>query len=194
MKSWNRACWTLLICGALWGGSHAVEAAESKVIRDDNWKIEIRPANRNRSAGNVKEEAPAPESVVAPQPEAPAPAPAPNAAAETKFIGPPEAHMVGANPTMTFAEAYKAIPFSRTEYMANPGYRQQAAMELMFGVLRPMTMVQQYAPRPYRYPDTYQFPYSRSDAQHINLRTFNSGYNFNGNSPFGYPYGLKGNW
>ena len=37
----------------------------------------------------------------------------------------------------TYWAAYQAVPFIRTEYQANPSYRHEAAMELLFGQLRP---------------------------------------------------------
>lgn len=39
-----------------------------------------------------------------------------------------------------YRRAYEAIPFSRAEYEANPSYRHEAAMELLFGQLRPTTI------------------------------------------------------
>lgn len=39
-----------------------------------------------------------------------------------------------------YRNIYEAIPFSRTEYLANPSYRQETTMELLFGELRPMTI------------------------------------------------------
>jgi len=42
-----------------------------------------------------------------------------------------------------YAEAYRAIPFNRAEYDANPSYRHEAAMELVFGQMRPTTIVKQ---------------------------------------------------
>ncbi|MDB5387922.1 MAG: hypothetical protein JWM11_3568 [Planctomycetaceae bacterium] len=168
-------------------------------------------------------QAPAPEAVPVPESEAPAPAPADVKPAPIpvkndvkpepqKPIGPELPSAPGASPAtqvdpaarsvdmvpgigpanMSYAEAYAAVPFSRTEYEANPTYRPQAALELMFHTLRPTTMVQNFTPRTFRYPDSYQIPYSRSDTQHINVRNFGGGWN--GQSPFGYPYGLKGNW
>jgi hypothetical protein len=63
-------------------------------------------------------------------------------------------------PRMTYAEAYAMIPFSRAEYEANPGYRHDAAMELMFGTMRPMMMSRTTTPYFSRYPDMfrYRFP------------------------------------
>lgn len=61
---------------------------------------------------------------------------------------------------MTYSEAYAQIPFSRTEYEANPNYRHDAALELMFGAMRPMIMTRTTTPYFSRYPDMfrYRFP------------------------------------
>lgn len=40
----------------------------------------------------------------------------------------------------TYRATYDAIPFSRTEYDANPSYRHDTAMEIMFGKMRPTTI------------------------------------------------------
>lgn len=156
------------------------------VIRDVNWSIEIRPASQTvpsaESHGGTQV---VPVVYQEPAPIGPALPPSAPAQVDAPAAIPPA--------RMSYAEAYAAVPFSRTEYEANPGYRHQAALELMFGVQRPTTLVQHYTPRTSRYGDTYQIPYGRSDTQHINIRTFGNGY-LNGQSPFGYPYGLKGNW
>ena len=39
-----------------------------------------------------------------------------------------------------YEEVYRSIPFSRTEYLANPSYRHDATMEILFGQLRPTTI------------------------------------------------------
>jgi hypothetical protein len=63
---------------------------------------------------------------------------------------------------MTYEEAYAQIPYRRAEYLANPGYRHEAALELMFGQMRQTTVVSQRDPqtipvpqsspyKPYRY-------------------------------------------
>jgi hypothetical protein len=61
---------------------------------------------------------------------------------------------------MTYAEAYAQIPFSRSEYEANPGYRHEAAMEMMFGSMRPTVVSRTTTPYFSRYPDMfrYRFP------------------------------------
>lgn len=38
---------------------------------------------------------------------------------------------------LTYAEVYRSIPYSRTEYVADPSYRHDATMEVLFGELRP---------------------------------------------------------
>lgn len=40
----------------------------------------------------------------------------------------------------TYDDVYRAIPYSLTEYLANPSYRHDAAMEVLFGALRPTTV------------------------------------------------------
>jgi hypothetical protein len=86
--------------------------------------------------------------------EAPAPAEvagqgAPVSAASGAFV-----------PHMTYAEAYAMVPFSRTEYEANPGYRHDSAMELMFGTMRQTVNARMTLPYFSRYPDMfrYRFP------------------------------------
>ena len=188
------------------------------VIRDQRWSIQFRSKSGAVRSENLdvsrfrksnitpavfQQAAPATESVkpidsVQPAPE---PAPvlvnpdAPKPETTTDRVGNPlELVPSVVSPSiMTYTEAYAAVPFSRTEYEANPQYRHQAALELMFRTLRPTTLVQNYTPRAFRYPDSYQIPYGRSDTQHINIRHF-GGTSYNGQSPFGYPYGLKGNW
>lgn len=58
---------------------------------------------------------------------------------------------------LTYAEVYDSIPYHRSEGLANPSYRHDATMEILFGELRPMTIVrnmpqavqQPVYPRPY---------------------------------------------
>jgi len=46
----------------------------------------------------------------------------------------------------SYVGAYSSIPFSRSEYKANPSYRHEAAMEILFGKLRPM-VIHKYIPQ-----------------------------------------------
>ena len=62
---------------------------------------------------------------------------------------------------MTYEEAYNSIPFRRSQYNAQPSYRHDAALELMFGVLRPTTIVRNSTPTvgpeaPYPYHNDYR--------------------------------------
>lgn len=193
----------LLATGFCLGSQTLLAADKNGLIIDPNWTIQIRPAKRAPrtpdadfdSASAVtqvanEEEAPAPESVAKPAP----------ATRATKPIGPdlpPQmvphftTTLPAGPPRMTYAEAYAAVPFSRAEYEGNPVYRHQAALELMFGVQRPTTLVQNYTPRAFRYPDSYQIPYGRSDTQHINIRQIGRPY---GTSGVGYPFGVPSSW
>jgi len=47
----------------------------------------------------------------------------------------------------TYREVYAAVPYSYTEYLANPAYRHEAAMEILFGEMRPMTVHKEYTPQ-----------------------------------------------
>lgn len=46
-----------------------------------------------------------------------------------------------------YEDVYASIPYSRAEYLANPGYRHEATLEILFGQLRPKTVVSEYKPR-----------------------------------------------
>lgn len=202
MKRLTLATWMLLAAGFFPGGQPLVAGDNKGVIFDPTWTIVIRPANRNPQvapaastsavspAAYEEEQPPVPESVATPQPEAHGARP----------IGPelppqmqpqPLAQIPTGPPRMSYAEAYAAVPFSRAEYEGNPVYRHQAALELMFGVQRPMTLVQNYTPRASRYPDSYQIPYGRSDTQHINIRQIGRN---NGNYGLNYPFSGTSNW
>lgn len=59
---------------------------------------------------------------------------------------------------MSYDDAYNMVTYHKAEYLANPGYRHDAALELMFGAMRPTTVVRSaYGPRPsyYYYPRRY---------------------------------------
>lgn len=93
----------------------------------------------------------------------------------------------GIGPTgLSYPLAYAAVPFSRTEYEANPAYRQETAMELMFGTMRPMTVNKMNIPYYSRYPDFYRFPYSRfPNYYRVDATGLGGG---GGYGPFGYPF------
>jgi hypothetical protein len=47
----------------------------------------------------------------------------------------------------SYDDVYQSIPFNHTEYLANPSYRHEAAMEILFQQMRPMTVVKNYEPQ-----------------------------------------------
>jgi hypothetical protein len=54
--------------------------------------------------------------------------------------GAPAASAEGADLARRYRELYSAIPFDRAEYEANPSYRHDATLELLFGQQRPTTI------------------------------------------------------
>lgn len=56
-------------------------------------------------------------------------------------------HVVRVKDARSYREIYNSIPFSRTEYDANPGYRHQATMEIMLGQLHPIIVAPPALPR-----------------------------------------------
>jgi hypothetical protein len=82
-------------------------------------------------------------------------------------------------PRMTYKQALASIPFNREEYEANPSYRHDAAMELMFGTLRPTTMVRLTIPYFSRYPDFFRnrfqiFPYQSQQGSNATMQMFSN--------------------
>ncbi len=135
-------------------------------------------AGADESAAAPRLGAPAPAAAAAPDPAAQAPPslPAPAVivppATVTTFpeavwsvtIAPHALREVRIN-GLRYEDVYASIPYRRAEYLANPGYRHEAALELMFGQMRPKTVVSRYEPRvlptpafsvyrPYRYSQT----------------------------------------
>lgn len=120
---------------------------------EDKWVIEIRPLETENTAA---------VSGVAPAPAVQGPAEAPGSVAPGVLV-----------PRMTYAQALAQIPFSRAEYEANPSYRHDSAMELMFGAMRPTTIVKQNIPYFSRYPDFFRnrfqvFPYQQGSSMNFN--------------------------
>ncbi len=168
----------------------ASDFAPSRPIIDSSWEILVEtPSTKTaetiaqNDAGpqlvNVEttpatEQPPAPESVKAPQADA-----APLTGETVKVGGSSAPQII---PAVSYIEAYNSVPFSRTEYEANPGYRHDAAMEIMFRQLRPTTIVRQYTPRAIRYPDFYQYPFARYPYTRIGVQ--------NSWNAYGIPYPL----
>jgi hypothetical protein len=172
----SRVYWphTLLASLGLAAGAVAFQVALARPLAaadDTTPAIVIRPANydpadelaytRQRgepNQGNVADgkvwNQPDEDSRAAVSGAAPAPADAAGAGAPVSAASGKPAWR------MTYAEAYAQIPFSRSEYEANPGYRHDAAMELVFGTMRPMVVSRTTTPYFSRYPDMfrYRFP------------------------------------
>lgn len=87
-----------------------------------------------------------------------------------------------------YEDIYRSIPFRRSEYLANPSYRHEATLEIMFGQLRPTTIHKQDTPQ--RVPD----PLGRDNVQAPRAVPFQSPYHpgfglaTGGSSYFGAPY------
>ncbi len=79
----------------------------------------------------------------------------------------------------SYAQVFRSIPFSRAEYNANPSYRHDAAMELLFGQLRPTTIVRN-APEPIVSRYDYITPYSY-------FRNYGNGFGYGRTYNFYYP-------
>ena len=47
---------------------------------------------------------------------------------------------------LSYEEVYNSIPYRQAEYYANPSYRHDATMEILFGQLRPTTIVRNQSP------------------------------------------------
>lgn len=48
---------------------------------------------------------------------------------------------------LTYNDVYDSIPYHRADALANPGYRHDATMEILFGEMRPTTIVR-HMPQP----------------------------------------------
>ena len=139
----------------------------------------MRSASRIRLAAQeeIAPAAPVADEDAVPVPEdVAAAAAARNSAIEGPKLGPDAPWALPAQclgPFMSYTDAYESIPYSRTEYEANPSYRQEAAMELMFRTLRPTTIVKQNTPYTMRYPDFYRYPFSRyPNFQRLDVHQF----------------------
>lgn len=80
-----------------------------------------------------------------------------------------------AGPRMSYADAFRAVSFSRAEYMANPSYRNEAALAMMFGQM-PYVQTIKNVPAPRINNFGYITPYR-----------YRSGYGYGANYNFYYP-------
>jgi hypothetical protein len=169
----HKACWRhvrrisvgLTLCGTLWFAVSACAAAEPK--KDDG--LRILPATKShagRVAGMYANAAPRragkPDSAVPPLPAEP--------------DGRREAHQMRIIPSRDYATApdfqhfeqiYRSIPYSRLSYQANPRYREELALALLFK----------------------QFPPSSSTVMPSDSGMDQGGpmWNYGGGAPYGYP-------
>ncbi len=85
----------------------------------------------------------------------------------------------------SYNQIYESIPYRQAEYLANPGYRHEATMEILFGQMRPTTVVKQYTPRTIHNPKPgLTQPYRATPSDYYSYPW--SGYMFPG-AFFGYP-------
>ena len=81
----------------------------------------------------------------------------------------------GAIDPADYQRIYNAIPFNRTEFNANPSYRHDAAMEILFGKMR-KTVIHRHV-QPVQPKRTSVYPNSVRPYQYNNrLRTYGVGY------------------
>ncbi len=158
---------TLILGSSLSAGESATKNTVFKGDQGSDWVVSIRPAKKTAQADAREVPVPPPVDLVlpagatvaqnVPTPAEPTPAeaapslppvpeikaaPAPPATAHGVTVvpaGPPPLQVMG----RMYQDAYRSIPFNRAEYDANPSYRHEAAMELLFGQMRPTTIVKQ---------------------------------------------------
>jgi hypothetical protein len=142
---------------AVVAASSFASAAPPQGAKDNSgeWKIEIRPREDSTAA-----------VIVAPPAVADQPQPG--------FNAPVTAAPGVLAPRVTYAQAMASIPFNREEYEANPSYRHDAALEMMFGAMRPTMVVKQNIPYFSRYPDFFRnrfqiFPYTSGQGSQLNM-------------------------
>jgi len=141
------------------------------------------PDNTKPVTGKIRPGKGQPAVEVAPLPEAVSPPSGNGAATQTQGVVVPGAKIIirpwnyesdrewdytlsNARPApggyrISYEDAYNSITFRRSQYNAQPSYRHDAAMELMFGVMRPTTIVrnstQAIGPEaPYPYHDDFR--------------------------------------
>jgi len=81
-----------------------------------------------------------------------------HAAEAVEEVCPPVSSPVRVHPD-DYSYVYNSIPFLRSEYIANPSYRHEATMEILFGKLRP-TVVHKHPGRPR--PHGTMFPHENT--------------------------------
>lgn len=133
---------TTLGCGlsialAFW--TSEPQAAEAQVYRFAGGTVVVQPGPVAAPPVTARALPPAPQPMIrqasftSAQPVPPLPDPMTVATPAESPVQP----AVPSDGVQAYRKVYDAIPFSRAEYDANPGYRHDAAMEFLFGQLRP---------------------------------------------------------
>ena len=176
--------WTLAACALLW--SFRADADDGPQMLDPSTPPAVQPAPQPSA-----DLPPMPAEPVAPRELEQTSATAQLGASVTHF--PAEDWTVTISPrqpsTATingrrYSEVYASIPYSEAEYLANPGYRHEATMEVMFGHLRPKTTVSEYQPR--TVPKPYYTPYKPYRYSQTELQRW---YPSSAPFSFGFPIG-----
>ncbi|MGD9853704.1 MAG: hypothetical protein AB7U20_02015, partial [Planctomycetaceae bacterium] len=82
-----------------------------------------------------------------------------------------------------YERVYNAIPFNRTEYLANPSYRHETAMELLTGNQRQIVVNRTYTPKLHGPTERSPlFLYNRYGGY------YGGGMGYGGPSPYGFGY------
>jgi len=147
------------------------QASAARPVADADWQVAIVP---EQTAGDADAPLvpPAPEPALALQVQPPAPAEPTSAGIS---ITPAETAPAVEVNGRTYEGVYRSIPFNHIEYMANPSYRHEATMEILFGQLRPMTIVKDQQPQPIvnQIPSPYQpYRYSLSERWQYHAPAF----------------------
>jgi len=88
-----------------------------------------------------------------------------------RYLKEPAAPAVEKN-GLTYEQAYNAIPFNRAEYDANPSYRHDSAMELLFNQMRPTTIIRSQSSHSSKYP-VFNYPnYQWSHSHYYSYPSF----------------------
>jgi hypothetical protein len=150
----------VLTASTLQAGDSTPKSTVFQSDAGERWTVSIKPASRveKESPRSLPVPRPVDVALVAAQDQEPTPPavglpPAPTI--ESRDSGIRQAYGVTVSPDprsdieqlgRRYAEAYRAVPFNRAEYDANPSYRHEAAMEFVFGQMRPTTIVKQMGP------------------------------------------------
>ena len=128
----------LALCGMLWCAVSAGVAADTK--KDAGPRIVPATKSHTDTAAPAYEEtrprrAGRPDKEVPPLPAEPLPAKERHQVHELRII--PAGDMSSAPNVQRFQQIYRSIPYSRLAYQANPRYRQELAMALLFNQFPP---------------------------------------------------------